>query len=226
MIFSFGMEGALGLSPELPERSDWEKWGAVRPPVPGVRRQDQLAGHPDDALEAPAPGDRAAVEVLLHLQKDADLVPDFVVFASRHGELLRSVTMLSSLADDGTVSPTEFSNSVQNTPAAYYSMVSGNHAESVSLSSGDDIVTMALTEASAAIMSGDAKCCGLVFYENPVSNAIMEIPRDGPSYGTFAAGFLLRKGSSFRIASSLTDTMDPVQLMRYILTGGDGDVAA
>ena len=226
MIFSFGMEGALGLSPELPERSDWEKWAASGRPFP---ESDGRISSPDVPMMLSRrlrPGDRAAVEVLLHLQKDADLVPDFVVFASRHGELLRSVTMLSSLADDGTVSPTEFSNSVQNTPAAYYSMVSGNHSESVSLSSGDDIVTMALTEASAAIMSGDAKCCGLVFYENPVSNAIMEIPRDGPSYGTFAAGFLLRKGSSFRIASSLTDTMDPVQLMRYILTGGDGDVAA
>ena len=54
----------------------------------------------------------------------------------------------------------------------------------------------------------------------------MEIPSDGPAYGTFAAGFILRKGSSFTIESGLAGTLDPVQLMRYILTGGYGDVAA
>ena len=85
---------------------------------------------------------------------------------------------------------------------------------------------MALSEAYAAISSGDAKCCGLVFYENPVSNSIMEIPSDGHAYGTFATGFILRKGSSFTIESGLAGTLDPVQLMRYVLRGGDGDVAA
>lgn len=226
MIFSFGMEGALGLSPELPERSDWEKWAASGRPFP---ESDGRISSPDIPMMLSRrllPGDRAAVEVMLRLQEETSCVPDCVIFASRHGELLRSVTMLSSLADDGTVSPTEFSNSVQNTPAAYYSMVSGNHAESVSLSSGEDIVAMALSEAYAAIYSGDAKSCGLVFYENPVSNTIMEIPADGPAYGTFAAGFILRKGSAFRMESSLAAALDPVQLLRYVLTGGDGDVAA
>ncbi len=226
MIFSFGMEDALGLSPELPERADWEKWAASGSPFPA---SDGRVSSPDIPMMLSRrllPGDRAAVEVMLRLQQETSLMPDCIIFASRHGELLRSVTMLSSLAGDGTVSPTEFSNSVQNTPAAYYSMVSGNHAESVSLSSGDDIVAMALSEAYAAISSGDAKCCGLVFYENPVSNSIMEIPSDGPAYGTFAAGFILRKGSSFTIESGLAGTLDPVQLMRYVLRGGDGDVAA
>ena len=74
MIFSFGMEGALGLSPELPERSDWEKWAASGRPFP---ESDGRISSPDIPMMLSRrllPGDRAAVEVLLHLQKDADLV--------------------------------------------------------------------------------------------------------------------------------------------------------
>ena len=77
------------------------------------------------------------------------------VFASSGGDGDVINDICATLAsDDRQVSPTRFHNSVHNAPAGYWSIATGSHAPSTSLSAYDCSFAAGLVEAAAQIASG------------------------------------------------------------------------
>jgi hypothetical protein len=70
------------------------------------------------------------------------------VFASRHGELHRTVPMLRELAQAGELSPAEFSLSVHNAAAGIDGIVRADRSASVSIAAGEETFGYALLEAA------------------------------------------------------------------------------
>lgn len=90
-----------------------------------------------------------------------------VIFASRYGDLQRSVVLLSALANHESLSPTAFSVSVHNAIGAIFSIERGDTENYSALAAGVDTVPCALVEAAALLAEG-AESVLLVVYEDPL----------------------------------------------------------
>lgn len=69
------------------------------------------------------------------------------VYASRHGELDRTLELLQSLASNEPLSPTTFGLSVLNASAGLYSILRGDQAPATAIAAGPETFTFGLIEA-------------------------------------------------------------------------------
>ncbi len=77
---------------------------------------------------------KMAVQVALEASDEIDA--HYLVFCSRHGELVRTQRLLSSIASGDTLSPTDFSQSVHNTSSGLYSIIKRSRVPACSLAAG------------------------------------------------------------------------------------------
>lgn len=115
------------------------------------------------------------------------------VFATSGGDLAVVDNILSALQLPGKpVSPTQFHNSVHNAPAGYWSIATGSHTSSISLSSYDGSFAAGLLDATSQILA-DERDVLLVAYDEPPPPALY---RFRPIQGPFAIALLLGAPSS------------------------------
>lgn len=88
------------------------------------------------------------------------------VFASRHGEIHRTVGLLKDLARQEPLSPMAFSLSVHNTASGLYSIASGNTAPSTAIAAGADTLPTAFIEAMGQLQYHERVL--LVYAEEPL----------------------------------------------------------
>jgi hypothetical protein len=97
-----------------------------------------------------------------------DLTDFRMVYASRHGELKRTVGMLEALADGETLSPTAFSLAVPNATAGIYSILRQNHAASTAIAAGASSFGFGLLEAGLQLACDPGSPVLLVYADEPV----------------------------------------------------------
>lgn len=88
------------------------------------------------------------------------------VFASRHGEIHRTLGLLTDLAKAEPLSPMAFSLSVHNTASGLYSIATGNTAPSTAIAAGFDTLPMAIIEAVGQLQRHDEVM--VVYAEEPL----------------------------------------------------------
>lgn len=98
-----------------------------------------------------------------------EYAPRFV-FCSRHGEYGRTLGLLDSLAEDGTVSPAEFSMSVHHALAGLLSIATGNRAGHTAVAAGRESLGYGLMEA-AACLAEDSRPVLVVHFDEPLPEA-------------------------------------------------------
>jgi Beta-ketoacyl synthase, N-terminal domain len=96
---------------------------------------------------------RAALQVAWWVQGAEPTGP--VVFASRWGEIARSVTLLQQLSHGEALSPTAFSLSVHNASSAVYSIARRDTANYTALSAGPASAPAAVCEALGLLAQGE-----------------------------------------------------------------------
>jgi hypothetical protein len=124
------------------------------------------------------------------------LGPVSSVFASRHGEVHRSVELLQALARNEPLSPMAFSLSVHNAAAGLFSIGRADRSESSSVAAGRDSLPMAVLEACGVLAEG-APHVLVVAHDEPVPASFSPyLDEWAPHAG---AAFLLEPGgdSSF-----------------------------
>jgi hypothetical protein len=104
------------------------------------------------------------------------------IFASRHGELKRTVKIIDSLVKLEDVSPTDFSLSVFNTALGLYSIFTGNKAPSTMVVGGEDTFGSALIEAQTYLHRFPDIPVLLVYFDEPLPEPLssMEDPPGSP----------------------------------------------
>ncbi|MCG8611707.1 MAG: beta-ketoacyl synthase chain length factor [Pseudomonadales bacterium] len=90
------------------------------------------------------------------------------VFASRHGDLQRTVGLLTDVIQQTELSPTQFGLSVHNATAGLFGMILGNKKASASISAGECTLHYAITEAVARLHSKRLKSIGIIYTDFPV----------------------------------------------------------
>lgn len=140
-------------SPGLPTPEAWEAWLAAPTwPLPAGDGHAPLNEVPAMTRRRIDPLGRAALQVAWWAQGDVPTGP--VVFASRWGEIARSVTLLRQLCRGEALSPTAFSLSVHNASSAQYSIARGDTANYTAISAGAGSAAAGLCEAVGLLAAG------------------------------------------------------------------------
>lgn len=90
------------------------------------------------------------------------------VFASRHGELHRTVDMLTMLAQSEPLSPTAFGLSVHNAAAGIFSIARHDRSSATALAAGEDTFGYALLEAHMQLQSDPDAPVLVVYADEPL----------------------------------------------------------
>lgn len=88
------------------------------------------------------------------------------IFASPHGEIHRTQSLLASLAANEPLSPAAFSVSVHNTASGLYSIAADDRSSSTAIAAGADTLPLALVEAVGALRRSDRAM--VVFADEPL----------------------------------------------------------
>ncbi|MDR3345914.1 MAG: beta-ketoacyl synthase chain length factor [Campylobacteraceae bacterium] len=94
-------------------------------------------------------------KMLIFLADKLGVKNERIVYGSNYGELKESISILENIFAHTPPSPTDFQNSVYNTPSAYYSILSGNTSEILCVSNGDETGVSAIKTAAIKSLDGD-----------------------------------------------------------------------
>lgn len=129
------------------------------------------------------------------------------VFASRHGDLDRTLELLTALGNKDMLSPTSFSLSVHNSTAGLFSIARGDRAAATAMAAGVDTLGLCLLEGANMIAEGAEQV--LVCYTDDV------LPQP---YRAYMAGVKARH--PFSISLLLTRAAAPLHCRLVRQTGG------
>ena len=128
------------------------------------------------------------------------------VYASRHGELARTTTMLEALANKAALSPAVFSMSVLNASTGLFSMLEKNTAPSTAISAGCATFAYGLLEACLQLKDHPEQAVVFVYADEPLPAVYGERERGGD--GAHAVGLLLQSSAATRITCAFAPTDD------------------
>ncbi len=148
----------------LDTREAWRVWAEGSPASAPESGVPQIKEFSSMLTRRASTADRLALRAALDCQGEAPLV---TVFASRHGEVHRSVELLAALSRGEAFSPTTFSLSVHNAAAGFFSLGRGDLSASSSVASGRDSLPMAVLEACGLLAEGQPRVL-LVAYDERV----------------------------------------------------------
>jgi len=96
------------------------------------------------------------------------------VFASRHGDLAKTSKLISDVAAEEVLSPTQFGLSVHNAVGGLFSIYTGNKAPLTAVSAGEDTFFTAIIDALCKLSANEYSQVLVVFTETVVPEIYQE----------------------------------------------------
>lgn len=165
-MIRFSIDRWAAWSPNITKPSDWLNWLSSPTPVaqnyditPALTEMPAMMRRRVDRLG------RMALQTAYWGMADSPSCP--VVFASRYGDISRSVGMLRQLAEKEPMSPTSFSMSVHNAIGALFSISRDDVNAYTAIAAGEETVEAAFTEALGLLADGENAVL-VVYYEEPL----------------------------------------------------------
>ncbi len=149
---------------------------------------------------------RLSLQARMALRVAHDCAPDpgelRMVYASRHGELGRSTSMLEALATGEEVSPTAFSTSVLSASVGLFSILQRNTAASTAISAGAASFGYGLLEACLQLADDPDQPVLLVYADEPLPDVYGSAAPDHDA--AHAVGLLLQREASMQLTCRLS----------------------
>jgi hypothetical protein len=148
---------------------------------------------PDDAIPAAlrrrmSTLSKLAVQAAIEASRRSP--PDFMIFCSQHGELVRTRELLRNIVAGEELSPAAFSQSVHNTGAGLYSIVARTSAPATSIASGPSTFASGWIEAEGYLRENPMRRALLVCCEDPLPEEYRPYSRQVQC--TYAVALMLR----------------------------------
>lgn len=198
-MITFNIAQWRAWAPGLESADDWHAW-CQNPTLPA-----DIAASPDVSF-LPAMQRRRlsrlarmAFSVGWPLAEGLQDLP--LVFISRHGETPRILEILSDLADDQPLSPTQFSLSVHNAVIGLWSILRQETSEMTALAAAGDGLEHGMLEAAALLNEGAAAVLLVITEEQPpdaYASWIDDVPFP------YALGLLLTPGDQWQLDMNAT----------------------
>ena len=135
---------------------------------------------------------RMALHTAWPCTEGLDSVP--VVFASRHGDLNRTLNLLTTLAQNERLSPADFSLSVHNSSVGLLSIARRDRASATALAAGADTLNMGLLEGVGQLAAG-AEQVLLCYVDDSVPEIFATYLAEEPARLPFSVSILLTQAS-------------------------------
>lgn len=191
---NFRIEHWCAWAPGLDSTADWYAWQQA-PFAPADNGEQPDVGFlPAMQRRRLSRLARMAFHVAWPLAELAGPAP--LVFASRHGETPRTLAILSDLAHDEPLSPTQFSLSVHNAVIGLWSILRQDTSEMTALAAAGDGLEQAILEASGLLAEG-APAVLLVLAEETPPEPYRPYIDDVPF--PYAVALLLRPGQEWQL---------------------------
>lgn len=186
--------------------AQWKAWDGAAP--------ENINGKPDVGFIEPmlrrrlSPLARAALHTAHACAGDLPSVR--FVYASRHGELDRTLELLQALAQNEDLSPTTFGLSVLNANAGLYAIARQDHAPATAIAAGPETFAFGLIEATARA-------------ENEPGSPVLYVYADAPAPAPF--GPLSDDPANILAIALLIDPARATQqlITEYISQEGEAD---
>ncbi len=178
-VMHFRIEQWRAWAPGLESADDWRLWSHAPARLPGAA--EQSPSQPDAAQPSAAQPDvsflpamqrrrlsplaRMAFHVAWPLAEAYGQLP--LVFVSRHGETPRTLAIITDLAKDEALSPTQFSLSVHNAIIGLWSIMRGDTSEMTALAGENDGLEQGVLEACTLLGEGAPAVLLVVAEERP-----------------------------------------------------------
>lgn len=183
-------------APGLDTRDAWLQW-AKHPWLPAGAQQPALRELPAMLRRRLSTLGRAALQVAWQCQGDEPGCP--LVFASRYGDVHRSLGEIETMMGETPISPTAFATSVHNSIGALYSIARGQREDLTCIAAGTATVAAGFIEAASLIGAG-ANQVMLVCYDEPLPALYAEFADEPPALWAFACLLRPDAGSGDAIA--------------------------
>ena len=206
MQVDFTIRDWAAWAPGLTSPEAWRAWAAGPPRAPRGPETPALEEVPALARRRVEKVGRAAFQVAAWCQGEARGLP--LVFASRHGAVVRSVELLTELARGEVLSPTGFALSVHNAVAAQYSIIRGERGNVSAVSNGRFTLEAGVIEAVALLL--EAPQVVLVVHEGSGPQAYAHFLEEPEA--DFAFAWKLERGAAFSLRSLEPSPPRPAEL--------------
>jgi len=175
MDFSIRITDWSARAPGLDSREAWQSFAKTSFHITSDAPYEKLKNMSNLTARRLSSGSRLALDCALDITSHCQ--PDAFVFTCRHGELERNFRILTALAEEKMVSPTDFTMSVHNSAVGQLAIMLGAPTISTSISAGEDSFHQGIIEVIALLRNGFKRIL-LVDYEG-------EIPHFYSSYTSF-----------------------------------------
>jgi hypothetical protein len=173
-MFTFSCQKVCAWASGLDSVTAWQEWAANPHSIENETRAPVKAMPPMLRRRAARLG-RAALEAMYRLDPPAGQP---IVFASRHGELSRSLDLLEELTREGAVSPQEFSMAVHNAEAGLFTIARKDSASVTALASENALTLSALMEAASRLPESGSVT--LILCDEPIPELFKPFVKDEP----------------------------------------------
>ena len=150
-MIQFNIEQWRAWAPGLTTADDWANW-ARDPGYPDADNEPDVSFLPVMQRRRLSRLARMAFAVATPLAEDQPPMP--LVYASRHGETPRTFAILSDMAREEALSPTQFSLSVHNAIIGLWSIQQNDRSEMTALAAEGDGLEHAMLEAAMLLGEG------------------------------------------------------------------------
>ncbi|WP_295891989.1 beta-ketoacyl synthase chain length factor [uncultured Vibrio sp.] len=138
---------------------------------------------------------KLAVQTALELLAKHQI--DYLVFASRHGELQRSANLIKAISEGEEASPMAFSQSVHNTAAGLTTIASKKAIPATSIAAGLNTFQSAIIDAWLYLSEHPSHKVLVVDFDEPVPEIYQQY--EPQQYQGYALGLVLSQGDAIAI---------------------------
>lgn len=180
MSLTFALEAWSAWAPDKTRLLDWQAW-ALDQEFPAESGQPDISAVPAMQRRRMSSLSKMAFATAFACSGALPVKP-ICIFASRHGELKRTVKIIEGLVRLEDVSPADFSLSVFNTALGLYSIFMQNKEPSTMVVGGEDTFGSALIEARTWLGRFPETPVLLVYFDEPLPEPLssMEDPPGSP----------------------------------------------
>ena len=194
-FINFNIVKWLALCPEITNRNTWDSLAEKQDLCVGMYNHSPVNLIPPMLRRRMSSLSKLALQAAMGLSDKENI--DYIVFASRHGDLTRTVTLLEEIIAGNDASPILFSQSVHNTAAGLFTIASKKAIPVCSLAAGEDTLHNALIEASCYLLDNPDDSVLVVNFDEPLPAPYQKF--DNQERQGFALGLILASGDDFII---------------------------
>ena len=198
----FNIDHWIALAPGLTTLDDWQTWAnnsqLIDPQPPAT---DKI---PPMMRRRMSPLSKLALQAAITITETNNI--DYIVFASRHGELHRTVNLIKDIINGDDASPIAFSQSVHNTAAGLYTIATHQPLAVTSLAGGENTLHMALIETGCYLSQHPHHRVLIVDFDQPLPNEYQHFEQH--QYPSFALAMVISYGDNNQLCWQSTPQVD------------------